>query len=149
LEDRLTRLARWEQLLRRAAAKAGTGARAESGPADGSIAAARADSAEEQVIGAVREVVGRHPGVRVTVTVEEAATRSTVRVGWRDGVVAVESRTESGPVLGTGFPAALPARITLDPAPIPVRTPGPAQEATATRLAKLLRMDPSLLDGET
>jgi hypothetical protein len=169
LDDALARMARREELLRRRSTPPtevnrplvnGTGPTGVGNqpPVDGTrypIAGSRppADSVQSQADGsrspveeiaeAVRRVIAHYPGVTVRLAVERGTSHTALRVGWSDGMVTVT-------------PAAAPAAPATPPGPpawpLSVKTvPGwaavPEEHSgdSATRLAELIRRDPSLL----
>ncbi|MGW5671836.1 hypothetical protein [Micromonospora sp. NPDC003776] len=150
LDQTLARLARREEALRRRATAPGEEPdRAEDGePAgrdgrDGHGAyrlrgGSRPEPRDpvEEIAEAVRRVVAEHPGLAVTLRVEQGGHAYPLRVSW------------SGPEVTVG-PAPAPAP---PPAwPMSVKTvPAPGQDGMtvdpAARLAELIRRDPSLLE---
>lgn len=111
-DDALTRLTRHDQLRRRAVTPT-----PESAPV-------------EEVIEALRAITARHPGLAITVTVDNAGAPTTARITARTGT---------------------PEVIRLAPTPEkpqPPEAPPPDQYSySAARLADMLRKDPDLLDS--
>jgi hypothetical protein len=91
--------------------------------------AGRLEPVVDEVVEAIAAVLQRHGPLTVTVTVEGTEARSSAQLGWHDGRLTV-ARSEAPPVSGNG------------PEPLPETS-----EETASRLADLIRRDPSLLDG--
>ena len=88
---------------------------------------------------AVRQVVGAHPGLAVTVQVEHAGRTYPMRV---PGTAQRHGRT-GAPADAGGTPAGL-AALRPD---VPAWAPGPdGAPDPAARLAELIRRDPTLLD---
>ncbi|MET8281198.1 hypothetical protein [Micromonospora sp. NPDC005174] len=95
----------------------------------------------EEVAEAVRQVVGAHPGLAVTVRVEHDGRTYPLRVSWDGPDVTVGPEPAAAPVepppswplSGRTVPAWAPGSDGLTPDP-------------AARLAELIRRDPSLLD---
>jgi hypothetical protein len=92
-------------------------------------AAGRLGPVVDEVVEAIAAVLHRHGQVTVTVIVEGGETRTTAQLGWHDGQLVL-TRTEPQAVAASG-----------------AGRPGETSEETATRLAELIRRDPSLLDG--
>ncbi|MBM0276812.1 hypothetical protein [Micromonospora tarensis] len=159
LDETLARLTRREEALRRRAADRDTAA--PPGPprlgGDARIAGpgrhdprhaevdASADVAGwgpvEEVAEVVRQVVGAHPGLAVTVQVEHAGRTYPMRVAWDGSAVTV------GPVPPV-TPVQPPPAWPLSGRTVPAWAPGPdgLNPDPAARLAELIRRDPSLLD---
>ncbi|MGW2622632.1 hypothetical protein [Micromonospora taraxaci] len=95
----------------------------------------------EEVAEAVRQVVGAHPGLAVTVHVEHDGRTYPLRVSWDGSDVTV------GPVPATA-PVEPPPTWPLSGRTVPAWAPGPVglTPDPAARLAELIRRDPSLLD---
>lgn len=95
----------------------------------------------EEVAEAVRQVVGAHPGLTVTVHVEHAGRTYPMRVSWDGPDVTV------GPVPPVA-PVAPPPTWPLSGRTVPAWAPGSngLTPDPAARLAELIRRDPSLLD---
>ncbi|MEV4659104.1 hypothetical protein [Micromonospora sp. NPDC049301] len=95
----------------------------------------------EEVAEAVRQVVGAHPGLAVTVRVEHAGRTYPLRVSWDGPQVTVGPEPSAAPVEP---PPAWP----LSGRTVPAWAPGPngLTPDPAARLAELIRRDPSLLD---
>lgn len=116
----------------------------------------------EDSVAAVAEVVRRYPGAMIMITVEDAGAAWTAQViGDNEGRATV-SRLESRAVSANGG-AQSPqwpgntgrSAEAIQPMPVPrpvvLSRPDDAPERTASRLAELVRRDPSLLEppGET
>ncbi|MEU4551487.1 hypothetical protein EV382_4693 [Micromonospora violae] len=95
----------------------------------------------EEVAEAVRQVVGSHPGLAVTVQVEHAGRTYPMRVSWDGPTVTV------GPVPPPA-PVEPPPAWPLSGRTVPAWAPGPdgLTPDPAARLAELIRRDPTLLD---
>ncbi|MEV4119284.1 hypothetical protein [Micromonospora sp. NPDC049645] len=95
----------------------------------------------EEVAEAVRQVVGAHPGLAVTVQVEHAGRTYPMRVSWDGPGVTV------GPVPPPA-PLEPPPSWPLSGRTVPAWAPGPdgLTPDPAARLAELIRRDPTLLD---
>ncbi|MCO1596640.1 hypothetical protein M8C17_15895 [Micromonospora sp. RHAY321] len=95
----------------------------------------------EEVAEAVRQVVGAHPGLAVTVRVEHAGRTYPLRVSWNGPDVTVGPEPSAAPV-------APPPAWPLSGRTVPAWAPGPdgLTPDPAARLAELIRRDPSLLD---
>ncbi|MFF0150919.1 hypothetical protein [Micromonospora sp. NPDC005203] len=95
----------------------------------------------EEVAEAVRQVVGGHPGLVVTVQVQHEGRTYPMRVSWDGPDVTV------GPVPPT-TPVEPPPAWPLSGRTVPEWAPGPdgLTPDPAARLAELIRRDPSLLD---
>jgi hypothetical protein len=148
LDETLARLARRDEALRRRAAAAGEGPRQEDSAAPapagrgehgayrlpGGTGPEQRDPVEE-VAEAVRRVVAEHPGLAVSLRVEQGGQAYPLRVAW------------SGPEVTVG---PLPAPAPPPAWPMPAKTgPAPGQDGVgdpAARLAELIRRDPSVLD---
>jgi hypothetical protein len=112
LDDALERLARMDQLRRRAEG------------ASGGLPTAHGLA---EAIEAVRRVVERHPDLNVTLYGEQGEGSAEVRIGWEDGVVRAKIVSVEGPD-GAGFgpgdgpmpvlPAEIPPMTDL-PRPLP------------------------------
>ncbi|MGC4853239.1 hypothetical protein ACLQ24_07510 [Micromonospora sp. DT4] len=96
----------------------------------------------EEVAEAVRQVVGIHPGLAVTVRVEHDGQTYPLRVSWDGPDVTV------GPE-PTAAPVEPPPSWPLSGRTVPAWAPGPdgLTPDPAARLAELIRRDPSLLDA--
>lgn len=145
LDGALDKMARMEELRRRRAAE----------PAGGGHDAGHA------VAEAVRRVVAQHPGIAVTLRVEQETGNRLMRVAWADGTVTVvfhEPSPSADGVTSTTASSRQPEpRQTTDEQPphmwpLSVRTvPGweaadqDHDGAAAARLAEMVRSDPSLL----
>jgi hypothetical protein len=103
-------------------------------------AASAPDQVLEEVVRSVGEVVNRHPGTSVTVTVEEGGPSVTLRITHRDGQVDV-SRVEDP------RPAAADPPRDWPPQDGQSAPSAESVDQTAARLAELIRSDPTLLDG--
>ncbi|MEU5906411.1 hypothetical protein [Micromonospora sp. NPDC047527] len=167
LDETLARLARREEALRRRTsdrddtapppAPVGGPEHSSGGRADAHNAgpgrhdarhAGRDDPADvagwgpvEAVAEAVREVVGAHPGLAVTVHVEHDGRTYPLRVHWDGQDVTVGPEPSAAPV---DPPPAWP----LSGRTVAGWTPGPdgLTPDPAARLAELIRRDPTLLD---
>ncbi|MFG1881302.1 hypothetical protein [Micromonospora sp. NPDC049102] len=95
----------------------------------------------EEVAEAVRQVVGVHPGLAVTVRVEHDGRTYPLRVSWDGPDVTVGPEPAATPV-------ELPPSWPLSGRTVPAWAPGPdgLTPDPAARLAELIRRDPSLLD---
>ncbi|MEU1749438.1 hypothetical protein [Micromonospora arida] len=95
----------------------------------------------EEVAEAIRQVVGAHPGLAVTVQVEHAGRTYPMQVSWNGPTVTV------GPV-PPPTPVEPPPAWPLSGRTVPAWAPGPDGLAPdpAARLAELIRRDPMLLD---
>ncbi|SCE90138.1 hypothetical protein GA0070607_3001 [Micromonospora coriariae] len=95
----------------------------------------------EEVAEAVRQVVGAHPGLAVTVRVEHAGRTYPLLISWDGAHVTVGPEPSAAPVEP---PPAWP----LSGRTVPAWAPGPngLTPDPAARLAELIRRDPSLLD---
>ncbi|MEU7586036.1 hypothetical protein AB0A95_07025 [Micromonospora sp. NPDC049230] len=95
----------------------------------------------EEVAEAVRQVVGTHPGLVVTVQVQHEGRTYPLRVSWDGPDVTV------GPV-PPPVPVEPPPAWPLSGRTVPEWAPGPdgLTPDPAARLAELIRRDPSLLD---
>ncbi|RQX04905.1 hypothetical protein [Micromonospora arida] len=95
----------------------------------------------EEVAEAIRQVVGAHPGLAVTVQVEHAGRTYPMQVSWNGPTVTV------GPV-PPPTPVEPPPAWPLSGRTVPAWAPGPDGLAPdpAARLAELIRRDPTLLD---
>ncbi|MFG3556286.1 hypothetical protein ACGGAQ_18080 [Micromonospora sp. NPDC047557] len=163
LDETLARLARREEALRRrvtdrddtapppgptAGQGAATGGR-NAGPArhDGRHAERESPGdvvgwgPVEEVAEAVRQVVGAHPGLAVTVRVEHDGRTYPLRVSWDGPDVTVGPEPPAAPVQP-------PPSWPLSGRTVPAWAPGPdgLTPDPAARLAELIRRDPSLLD---
>ncbi|MET7669424.1 hypothetical protein [Micromonospora luteifusca] len=184
LDETLARLARREEALRRRAddrdetasppgppglggsdaRNAGPGrygARHAGAPAPGDVAGW---GPVEEVADAVRQVVGAHPGLAVTVHVEHAGRTYPLRVSWNGPDVTVGPAPPAAPAPAPAPAVPTPAPDPAAPAPaaaaepppawplsgrtVPAWAPGPdgLNPDPAARLAELIRRDPSLLD---
>ncbi|MDG4806516.1 hypothetical protein O7634_07070 [Micromonospora sp. WMMD1120] len=158
LDETLARLARREEARRRRATDSDDTAAARSGPPRPAAGSARnpgsgrhaePDTSDdvpgwgpvEEVAEAVRQVVGAHPGLAVTVQVEHAGRTYPLRVRWDGPAVSV------GPV-PPAAPVQPPPTWPLSGRTVPAWAPGPdgLNPDPAARLAELIRRDPSLLD---
>ncbi|SBT48621.1 hypothetical protein [Micromonospora auratinigra] len=101
----------------------------------GARAAEQRDPVEE-VAEAVRRVVAEHPGLAVTLRVEQDGQAYPLRISWSGPVVAV------GPVAAPAPPSSWPMSVKTVPAP---GRDGMAGDPAA-RLAEMIRRDPSLLE---
>ncbi|SIN24085.1 hypothetical protein [Micromonospora cremea] len=157
LDETLARLARREEALRRRANdrdETATPPGPAGGPAD--PAGGRTDARNagpdtygevggwgpvEEVAEAVRQVVGAHPGLAVTVRVEHAGRTYPLLISWDGPHVTVGPEPLAAPVEP---PPAWP----LSGRTVPAWAPGPngLTPDPAARLAELIRRDPSLLD---
>ncbi|MFI7428250.1 hypothetical protein ACIBPB_14780 [Micromonospora sp. NPDC049836] len=148
LDETLARLARREELRRRTPGPGEDGEEATAGGAapvtrdgHGAYRLRGAPGPEQQdpveeIAEAVRRVVAGHPGVAVTLRVEQGGRVYPLRISWSGPEVTVE-------------PAAAPAPPPTWP--MSVKTvPAPGQDGVATdpaaRLAEMIRRDPSLLE---
>ncbi|MET8231028.1 hypothetical protein ABZS77_10165 [Micromonospora sp. NPDC005298] len=95
----------------------------------------------EEVAEAVRQIVGAHPGLAVTVRVEHAGRTYPLRVSWDGPHVTVGPEPAAAPLES---PPAWP----MSGRTVPAWAPGPdgLSPDPAARLAELIRRDPSLLD---
>ncbi|WP_433127545.1 hypothetical protein ACQPWW_32060 [Micromonospora sp. CA-240977] len=95
----------------------------------------------EEVAEAVRQVVGGHPGLAVTVQVQHEGRTYPMRISWAGPDVTV------GPV-PPAAPVEPPPAWPLSGRTVPEWAPGPdgLTPDPAARLAELIRRDPSLLD---
>ncbi|MFC0503780.1 hypothetical protein [Micromonospora costi] len=96
---------------------------------------ATAEDPVEAVVEAVRRVVAEHPGLAVTVRVEQGGQAYPLRVAWSGDEVTVAAELApppTWPVSGRNAPSWPPGR-------------GGTGHAPAARLAELIRRDPSLL----
>lgn len=95
----------------------------------------------EEVTEAVRQVVGAHPGLAVTVRVEHDGRTYPLRVSWNGPDVTVGPEPSAAPVEP-------PPSWPLSGRTVPAWAPGPdgLTPDPAARLAELIRRDPSLLD---
>ncbi|WP_435205304.1 hypothetical protein [Micromonospora sp. bgisy143] len=153
LDETLARLARREEARRRRADD-----RAATTPPPGPTAAparnagparhAERDDPDaagwgpvEEVTEAVRQVVGVHPGLAVTVRVEHDGRTYPLRVSWDGPDVTVAPEPPPAPVEP-------PPSWPLSGRTVPAWAPGPdgLTPDPAARLAELIRRDPSLLD---
>jgi hypothetical protein len=123
----------------------------------------RTPAVVEEVLGAIGEIVLRHRQLAVTVTVDDSGTAWTAHLVFGEGgglsVTRMEPRTFST-LSGGPRPARLAPSTPTSPAPPSTPTspapqstptsPAPddpeASDRTASRLAELIRRDPSLLD---
>jgi hypothetical protein len=141
LDDALARLARRDQLHKRV-----------------SQGSDRTTSAAQEIVTAVRPVVERHPGLTASVRLSDGGQTVDVTVANNGGRVHVSvdgptepeqpPRPDRRTVGGNGHPgtAALGVPTAGGPPDWPPRselTPG----SPASRLAELIRQDPSLLNG--
>ncbi|MFD0748290.1 hypothetical protein ACFQ1L_45850 [Phytohabitans flavus] len=119
LDDALERLARMDQLRRRAEG------------ASGGLPTAHGLA---EAIEAVRRVVERHPDLNITLYGEQGEGSAEVRIGWEDGVVRAKIVSVEGPEAGTFAPSDGP--IPVLPAEIPPMTdlPRPLTEASRPRV---------------
>jgi hypothetical protein len=136
LDDALARMARREELLRRRSAQPTEGSRA---PADGTRSPAG------EVAEAVRRVVAHHPGLTVSLTVDNGTARAAIRVGWSEGMVSIAPATEPAAPVSAPAPPAWPLAVKTVPPWAAVTDEQSA--ASAARLAELIRRDPTLLGG--
>ncbi|MEV1330288.1 hypothetical protein AB0J20_11990 [Micromonospora costi] len=158
LDETLARMARREEALRRAAGPAEPAYRepgeqggrepddqgsrepgAQTGREPGAHRLdgdrAPAEDPVEAVAEAVRRVVAEHPGLAVTVRVEQGGQAYPLRISWTGGEVTVAAELApppTWPVSGRNAPSWPPGR-------------GGTGHAPAARLAELIRRDPSLL----
>ncbi|GGO12147.1 hypothetical protein [Micromonospora parathelypteridis] len=113
----------------------------------------------EEVAEAVRQVVGAHPGLAVTVHVEHAGRTYPLRVSWNGPDVTIglaPPAPPAAPVAPAPPAGPAPATAPVEPPPawplsgrtVPAWAPGPdgLTPDPAARLAELIRRDPSLLD---
>ena len=157
LDDALARMARREELLRRRAAQPTEGHRP---PAEGARPAAEGTrpSAEddryptdgtrspvEDVAEAIRRVVTNHPGLTVSLTVEQGTSHAALRVGWSTGIVTVTPA--AGPVAPVTPPGPPAWPLTVQTVPGWAAVADDHAGDSAARLAELIRRDPSLLRG--
>ncbi|MET8461455.1 hypothetical protein [Micromonospora zamorensis] len=165
LDETLARLARREEALRRR-----VNDRADTTPPSGQPELARGDERDavpgghgprhagadpsvdmagwgpvEEVAEAVRQIVGAHPGLAVTVHVEHAGRTYPLRVSWDGPDVTVGPVPPAAPPVA---PVTPPPTWPLSGRTVPGWAPGPNGLAPdpAARLAELIRRDPSLLD---
>jgi hypothetical protein len=139
---------------------AGSPTRSTPAPAPGEP---RTPPVVEEVLAAIGEIVLRHRQLAVTVTVDDSGTAWTAHLVFgEDGglsVTRMEPRTfstlSSGPRPARSAPSTptSPAPASTPTSPAPASTPASpapddpeASERTASRLAELIRRDPSLLD---
>jgi hypothetical protein len=154
LDETLARLARREEALRRRADD-----RDDSLPPPGPTAAPTRNAGQarhaephdpadtagwgpvEEVTEAVRQVVGVHPGLVVTVRIEHDGRTYPLRVSWDGPDVTVGPEPPTAPVEP-------PPSWPLSGRTVPAWAPGPdgLTPDPAARLAELIRRDPSLLD---
>jgi hypothetical protein len=127
LDDALARMARREEIKRRVAEQS----------ADG-------ESPADEVTEAVRRVVAQHQGLAVRLWVEDGTAGTGVRVAWRDGAVAVTPEANLDPP-PAGGPEAVSWPVSGRNVPGWPAADGVA-DASAARLAEMIRRDPSLLD---
>ena len=119
------------------------------------------DQVLEEVVRAVGEVVHRHSGASVIVTVEEGGPPVTLRITHRDGQVDV-SRVEAPrpavsvpadpprdwpPQSGQGVLGSQGAQGGQGAQGLHTGPSAESVDQTAARLAELIRSDPTLLDG--
>jgi hypothetical protein len=119
LDDALERLARMDQLRRRAEG------------ASGGLPTAHGLA---EAIEAVRRVVERHPDLNITLYGEQGEGSAEVRVGWEDGVVRAKIVSVEGPEGESFGPADGPMPVL--PAEIPPMTdlPRPLPDASRPRV---------------
>ncbi|MEV4755631.1 hypothetical protein AB0J86_11045 [Micromonospora sp. NPDC049559] len=131
LDDALAKMARREELERRLSEQAAEG-----------------QNGTEEVIEAIRRVVAQHPALAVRVWVQEGPAATEGRIIWSGGTVSssVQALDTSGP----GEPVPAPAPAPGWPAPAPAYPSGavPGTGDAASRLAEMIRRDPSLLDTD-
>jgi hypothetical protein len=147
LDDSLARMAKWEELRRRAeaAAAGATGVGPDRRPGGTGLAAvspagrAVPASAVDDLIQTLQELALRQPSLSVAVIAAQDGVTWHLHTVRADGQVQVVARTETR--LGSEYEA--------HPAPAPVAAPasGPAADsAIAARLAEVLRTNPTMLD---
>lgn len=138
LDEALARMARREEVLRRLTAPA---------PDDGQTVAPSGVDPAAEVAEAVRLVVAAHPGLSVTLSVDDGSSVRGVRVAWTADTVTV---TADGPPGGTPAPTGdAPPSWPLPAQPGPawtVDTDGLSDDPDA-RLAELIRRNPTLLES--
>jgi hypothetical protein len=119
LDDALDRLARMDQLRRRA------------GGTSGDLPTAHGLA---EAIEAVRRVVERYPDLNITLYGEQGEGSAEVRIGWEDGVVRAKIISVEGPEGASFGPSEGPLPVL--PAEIPPMTdlPRPLPEATRPRV---------------
>jgi hypothetical protein len=152
LDDALARLRRWDEVRQRLAG--GSTAEQSDAPPEPPPPPTPGPAVAE-AIDALGDIVRRHPGVVVTVTVREVDLAWTTEVAW--GI--------------DGRPAVTPPELSVTPPELRVMPPEPSEaspawgsgtgappnlwpdtedtdrsDRTAARLADLIRHDPSLLD---
>ncbi|RKN38929.1 hypothetical protein [Micromonospora endolithica] len=93
----------------------------------------------EQVAEVVRRVVAEHPGMAVSVRIEQDGQAYPLRVSWSGGIVMVTAPEATAP------PPVWPMSVKT----VSAWTPRDGSDADpAARLAEMIRQDPSLLAGE-
>ncbi|MFD0823115.1 hypothetical protein ACFQ0D_33420, partial [Micromonospora zhanjiangensis] len=165
LDDALARMARMEELQRRLANGAPRDLRASGEPAQQDRPptdqryephppvdpAVRPWSAVDDVVEAVRLVVGHHPQLAVTLWAEDGTTGAAVRVEWVDGVVTVTPDEEPVAMPSAGAPPPSYPMTVQPRAQTPTAWTPPTEEganASAARLAEMIRRNPSLLRAD-
>jgi hypothetical protein len=150
LDDSLARMAKWEELRRRAdaAAAGATGAGPDRRPAGTGLAAvspagrAVPASAVDDLIQTLQELALRQPSLSVAAIAQQDGVTWHLHTVRADGQVQVVARTETR----------LDSEYEAHPAPAPASAPvaAPASEpvadsAIAARLAEVLRTNPTML----
>lgn len=144
LDDSLARMAKWEELRRRADAAAGRapGDTAPAAPPPAGHAAPL--TAVDDLIQTLRDLATRQPSLSVAVIAQEAGVTwrmHTVRADGRVQVVAARAEAHLG-LEHESHPAP-----PLPPAPVRSAEPAPpADSAIAARLADMLRTNPTMLE---
>jgi hypothetical protein len=145
LDETLARLARRDEALRRRGAATGeeprrhdAGARPGEHGTDRPRGVTRPEPRDpvQEVAEAVRRVVAEHPGLAVTLRVEQGGQAYPLRVTWSGPEVTV------GPVPPPAPPPAWPMSVKT----VPASGQDGVNADPAARLAELIRRDPSLLD---
>lgn len=102
-------------------------------------------SPAEEVAEAVRRVVAHHPGLTVSLTVDNGTARAAIRVGWSAGAVTIAPAAEPAAPVSAPTPPAWPLSVKTVPSWEAVSNEQNGD--SAARLAALIRRDPSLLGG--